>query len=94
MPAQHQLCTKRRGFGGRDAECVGVTLVVDSDMRAALRQKAHGGEPTLSETDYQRVLPRELHHHLNFNVARLNTASMMAMIQKRTMTRGSGQPFF
>jgi hypothetical protein len=27
-------------------------------------------------------------------VARLNTANMIAMIQKRTMTLGSGQPFF
>jgi len=32
-------------------------------------------------------------HHLTFNVAKPTSTSTTEMIQKRTITRGSGQPF-
>ena len=72
---------------------VGVSLIVDTDVGAPRRQEPRHRKTAPSESDDHRVLSGELHRHLNFSVARLNTASMIAIIQKRTMTRGSGQPF-
>jgi hypothetical protein len=94
MPAEHEVCAERSGFGCRRAECFGVSSIVDSDVRTTFSQETHDGQPALAKPDHHRVFRRELHRYLNFNVARLNTASTIAMIQKRTMTRGSGQPFF
>ena len=94
MPPKHELRSESLGFSGRGTERLAVALVVHPDPRTTLSEKAHDGHPALAEPDDHRLFPRELHRHLNFNVARLNTASTIAIIQNRTMTLGSGQPFF
>jgi len=71
-----------------------IALVVDLHTCPSSREEAHDSQPALPEANHHHVFARELHDYLNFSVARLNTANMIAMIQKRTMTRGSGQPFF
>ena len=68
--------------------------IVDPDTGTARAQEPHDRKPTFAESDHHRTSPRKLQGHLSFNVARLNTANTSAMIQNRTITLGSGQPFF
>ena len=94
MPAQHELRAEAGCFTSSVAQSLFGSLIVDADSDPFRNEKAYDSEPALAEPHDHRFRPRELHVHLSFRVARLNTANMIAMIQKRTMTRGSGQPFF
>jgi hypothetical protein len=91
---EHQLGPEVGCFRRCCAERFGVSLIVDPHSGASSAQETHDTEAALSEPHDHRVLSRQLHRYLSFRVARLNTANMIAMIQKRTMTLGSGHPFF
>ena len=94
MPAEDDFETKPRGLFCSLAEGLGVAPIVDADRRPSGREKSRDRKTASSQPDHECVFSSELHGYLNFNVARLKTANMIAMIQNRTMTRGSGQPFF
>ena len=64
------------------------------DARPALATQARGGDAALAETDDDHAFACEVHRHLSFSEESATSASRMEMIQKRTMMRGSGQPFF
>lgn len=94
MTTEHDFCAQSFDFTRCLSKSSGVALIVHTNGGAALSKEAGDREPSFPKAYDHRVLSGEFHVYLNFNVARLATASMMAMIQKRTMTRGSGQPIF
>ena len=67
--------------------------VTKSHRTSAIQKVLRRRSPGPAVPDHERV--RSLQHqllHRNFRVARDNKAQITAMIQKRTMIRGSGQP--
>ena len=94
MTSEDELGPQRLCFSGGILELRDASSIVHTYSGATGGQKTRGCQPALPQSHDHDTLARQLHAHLNFSVARLNTASMIAMIQKRTMTRGSGQPFF
>ena len=68
-------------------------LVGDRHPGALFRQKAAQGHAGAGQTDYQDILAGAIHDiYRNFKAPNDTSPRMMAMIQKRTMTLGSGQP--
>ncbi len=61
--------------------------------RYANAGQRHCGAARLLPSPESRVPSPVALHHLTFNVARPTSTSTTEMIQKRTITRGSGQPF-
>ena len=68
--------------------------VVEDHARALAHQQARGCDAALAEPDDQNALTLQIHVQRSFNVASVATANMMERIQNRTITFGSGQPFF
>ena len=70
------------------------TTVGDRELHPEPVQITGAGEPGLAETDDQRLsgLQFSVIHQRIFRLARPISTSTTVMIQKRTMTRGSGQP--
>jgi hypothetical protein len=94
VTAEVESRAEHLGLAGDLAQLLLAARIVDHDLRALIDQQTHDREAATTESYYRDESTCESHVHLNFSVARLASASMMAMIQKRTMMRGSGQPFF
>src|SRR5690606_31752885 len=65
--------------------------VVDPHRGAEITEQARRRDPALAHPDDERVAWKR-ERHRSFSVARATRASMMLMIQNRTMTFGSAQP--
>jgi len=69
--------------------------VCHGKRHAPLRQEAHQGHAALAEADNDAEVVRSDQRHrfyLSFSVARPTSTRITVIIQKRTITRGSGQP--
>ena len=84
--AQHaRSALQRRARGG----------VEHGQLGTALEQQPRGSLAAPAEPEHRRMFSRVVHVvHRSFKVASPRRAKMIERIQKRTMTRGSGQPFF
>src|SRR5207249_733904 len=92
MAAEHELDARFREAVRNAAEILELLRVRRADARAARDQQTRRRVPALGEADDQHVLVLQLDHR-SFRVASPIKARRMAMIQKRTITRGSGHPF-
>ncbi len=92
LAATHLDLRILRGQGGQ-LRRVGAR-VGHRKRQTAARQMANHGEAALAEADNDAELVGCDEHvvHLSFSVARPTSTRITVMIQKRTMTRGSGQP--
>jgi len=87
---RHELDTQGRK---RVIQALARGAIGADDPRAALEAEPCRREPAFSEPDYDDQLLSKVHYR-TFNDARATRAKRKEMIQKRTMMRGSGQPFF
>ncbi|MCY1377652.1 hypothetical protein D9M69_652350 [compost metagenome] len=96
-----QACTRHQEQAMADQIVERVAVLVDRRRRhhhhAQRRQRQHGAEQPGVEAAPDGFktcgLARRVVHQRTFNVARPTRTSTTEMIQKRTITRGSGQPF-
>ena len=77
-------------FGGEHR--VGA-IIREADSSPLIQQERSRGRTRATGADHQRFRSCEREfRHLSFSVARERSAQTIAMIQKRTMISGSGQP--
>ena len=69
-------------------------MAVGGANHRALGQAQQGRRPAANaQAHNQDLFALKLHRHLSFRVLMATKASTTAMIQKRTITLGSAQPF-
>src|SRR5690606_37620716 len=74
-------------------ELAGRSAIGTDDACPPFQAKPCRAEATLAQADDNHSFALQIHQR-TFNEAKLTRASRKEMIQKRTMMRGSGHPFF